>query len=118
MIKNLLFYLGGVLLCLGALMPLFLPGAAPYVFTLGALLFAPIQIADRYEGRSIVIRHLRRQQIVGALLLVVTGMMMLCSLYRVPPFRGTEWKLALAIAVVLELYTIFRIDHEEKKEKK
>ena len=113
-----LFYIGGTLLLLGAVLPLFFPAVAPWVFGIGALFFAYGQISDGYDGRNLVIRRLRRQQIGGALLLVVTAMMMFMQHYAIPPFRGGEWKIALLIAVVLELYTVFRIDAEEKKENK
>ncbi len=116
--KQTLYYIGGLLLVVGAVLPLFFPAVAPYVFAVGALLFAPVQMADRYEGRNIVIRRLRRQQVMGAFLLLVTAVLMFMQLYQLRPFRGSEWKIFLAIAVFLELYTVFRIDFEEKKEKK
>ena len=116
--KQILFYTGGILLVIGAILPLFQPTLAPWVFALGALLFASMQIAGQhYDGSNIIIRRLYRQQLVGALLLVVTAIMMFMQLYAIPPFRGSEWKIALLIAVVLETYSIFRIEAEEKKER-
>lgn len=116
--KQILFYIGGILLVIGAVMPLFQPTLAPWIFALGALLFASMQIAGQhYEGSNLIIRRLYRQQILGALLLVVTAIMMFMQLYGIPPFRGSEWKIALLIAVLLETYSIFRIEHEEKKGK-
>ena len=70
--KTVLYRLGGLLLIAGAVLPLFAPSVAPFVFTVGALLFCPIQMTDRYEGHSVVIRRLRRQQLLAALLLLVT----------------------------------------------
>ena len=116
--KQIAFYIGGAALVVGALLPLFLPAVAPYVFALGALLFAPAQMADRYEGRNRIIRHLRRQQVVGALTLLLTAAMMFMELWQIKPFRGGEWKIMLLIAVVFEVYTIFRIDAELKKDRK
>lgn len=116
--RSFFYGLGGILLVAGAASPLFLPQYAPYVFTLGALLFCPAQLADRYEGRSIVVRRLRRQQVLGALFLLVTAALMLCSHFGVAPFRGHEWEITLLIAAVLEVYTVFRIAHEEEKELK
>lgn len=115
--KQTLLYIGGILLVIGALLPLFLPTIAPYVFATGALLFAPLQILDQYEGRNLIIRRLRRQQIVGALMLVITAGLMIMSQLQMPPFRGGEWKITLLIAVFVEMYTIFRIEAEMKKEK-
>lgn len=51
----------------------------------------------------------RRQQIFGALLLVLTGAFMFFT-------HGNEWIVSLTIAAILELYTSVRIPQEEAKE--
>lgn len=109
--RNLSFYLGGLLLVAGALLPLIIPVGASWVFGLGALLFCPVQMLDRYEGSDFVLRRLRRQQLIGAMLLLVTACLLFMHEYRIPPFRGEEWKITLLIASVIEAYTIFRIAH-------
>lgn len=90
--KKFLFRLGGILLPLGAVMPLFAPEVASFVFTAGALLFCPLQINDAYEGSNLVIRRLRRQQVLGAMLLLVTAGLMLTHLLGnfniAEPFHG------------------------------
>ena len=53
--------------------------------------------------------RLRRQQMLGAALLVLAGVMMLI-------WHRNEWVLCLTIAAVLELYTAFRIPQEMKNE--
>lgn len=109
--QNFLYGLGGILLLIGAAMPLLpgmlLPGAN--VFTIGVLFFAPMQMLARYEGKDITVRRLRRQQLIGALLLLVTAGLLLMKAYHVGPLRGDEWKLTLTIAAILEVYTAFRI---------
>ena len=115
MFQTILYRIGGGLIVLGSLLPLFAPTAAPFVFALGALLFGCIQIADRYDGKNFIIKRLRRQQVMGALLLIVTGYLMISSYFQWTPFRGSEWKVTLMIAAILELYTIFRIDYESKR---
>lgn len=115
-LKQTLYYIGGVCIVLGALLPAFAPSIAPYVFGIGAFIFAPIQMLDRYEGSNLDIRRLRRQQVLGAFLLVVSAMLLFCRTYGIAPFRGNEWMIALLIATVLEAYSVFRIDHIEKKE--
>ena len=45
-----------------------------------------------------------------------TAGLMLTQHFGIPPFRSSEWKVTLLIATVLEVYTIFRIDSEQKKE--
>ncbi len=116
--RSFIYGLGGILLVVGAASPMFIPQYAPYVFTVGALLFSSVQLADRYEGGNLIIRRLRRQQMFGALLLLVTAALMLCSHFSIAPFRGREWGITLLIAAVLEVYTSFRISHEEEKSRK
>lgn len=110
-IKTLALRLGGALLCVGAAMPaLGFKGIAPYVFTLGALLFCPVQMTERHdEEESITVRRLRRQQMLGSLLLLVTAALMLTAAWNIPPFRRNEWMMTLTIGAILELYSIFRL---------
>ena len=65
---------------------------------------------DGYDGKNLIIRRLRRQQILGAVLLVFAGVLMLVT-------HNNEWILCLTIAAVLELYTAFRIPNELQKDK-
>lgn len=77
-----------------------------------------MQMLARYEGTSIVIRRLRRQQIIGALLLLLSGAAMFANIYGITYLRHNEWLAVLAIAAVLELYTAFRIPQELRKEQR
>lgn len=130
-----LYTLGGVMILIGAfLFPVgadfisarsqgFIParsqGLIPaIVYSAGAILFASMQLLARYEGTSIVLRRLRRQQVLGSLLLVLSGAAMFANIHGIPYLRHNEWLAILAIAAMLELYTAFRIPQELKKEKK
>jgi putative membrane protein len=117
-LQTLAFTLGGLLLLAGALLPMVptLSHYAPYVFSAGALLFGTLQLVQRYDGRSITVRRLRRQQMLGALLLMISACLMLVAESRLLPLRGGEWKITLAVAAVLELYTAFRLPAELDKE--
>ncbi len=110
-LQSLLYALGGLLLCLGALIPVFLNDndSAPYVFTLGAVMFSSMQIMQGYKGNDLTVRRLRRQQIIGAIALVVAGGLMFCNRYGLWGITGAEWQMVLAIGAVLEVYTAFRI---------
>lgn len=88
------------------------------IYSVGAILFASMQMLARYEGTSIVIRRLRRQQIIGALLLLLSGAAMFANIYGITCLRHNEWLAVLAIAAVLELYTAFRIPQELRKEQR
>lgn len=108
---------GGLLLPIGALLPLFVADFmyAFLVFTLGAILFAGAQFLSPFTSRSFTARRLHRQQLLGAGFLLVTSVLMYMHWQLLPPFRGDEWKITLAIAVVFELYTAFRLPSELKK---
>ena len=81
-------------------------------------MFASMQMLARYEGDSIVIRRLRRQQLLGALLLVASGAMMFGHHYQMTYMRHNEWMIVMLIAAVFELYSAFRIPAEVEKEKR
>lgn len=102
--------IGAVLLLAGAMLNITRMAFAPYIYLCGAILFAYVQAVCGYEGKNIAIKRLRRQQLIGAMLLVATGVVMIV-LHR------NEWIICLTIAAVLELYTAFRIPQEEEKEK-
>ena len=101
---------GAVALLLGAALQITQLAWAPYLYLIGAIMFAYVQVMSGYEGKNIIIRRLRRQQIIGATLLVVAGVMMIL-------WKRNEWVVGLTIAAVLEMYTAFRIPQEEEKEK-
>ena len=84
---------------------------APYVYTIGATLFSLGQINTPARVQNAIVRRLRRQQIFGALILVLTGAFMLFT-------HGNEWIVSLTIAAILQLYTSIRIPQEEEKELK
>lgn len=105
-----LFTVGAVMALAGA--AVYFTGCflAPYIYTVGALLVAFAQICTPPHGNSLNIRRLRRQQLLGAFCLVLTGGLMFFT-------NGNEWILALTVAAVIELYTAFRLPQEEAKEK-
>ena len=108
MLLKICYRLGGVLLIAGLLLPLWHFGLAAHVLAAGALLFGGAQMAEPRHDTLLTVRRLRRQQMLGAL--------MLTRYYHIAPFRGNEWMFTLMIAGVIETYTAFRIDAEEKRE--
>lgn len=107
--QSVIFITGAVLLLAGAVV--FITGweYAPYLYSVGAVMFAAIQLMNGYDGKNVTIRRLRRQQVFAAVLLMLTGMFMFTT-------RGNEWIVSLTIAALLQLYTSFRISKEEEKE--
>ena len=113
---QMLMALGAVALIVGAAAFMWIPRVAAVTFAVGALLFCPMQMLMRYEGRSFIIRRLRRQQLFGATALLCAAGCMLMQAFRFGPAQRNEWLVCLAIGCVLELYTSFRIPSELKKE--
>mgnify|MGYP006932873178 FL=1 len=101
---------GAVLLLIGAMLQITRWELAPVLYTIGAVLFAYVQVMSQYEGKNLIIRRLRRQQILAAVLLVFTGVLMFVT-------RHNEWVLCLTVAAIRQLYTAFRIPSETEKEK-
>ena len=104
-----LFAVGAVMLLAGAAVYITGWPLSPYIYTIGATMVALAQINSPSKCKSPTVKRLRRQQIFGALLLVLTGAFMLFT-------RGNEWIVSLTIAAILELYTSIRIPQEEAKE--
>ncbi|HJC92877.1 MAG TPA: hypothetical protein H9752_01385 [Candidatus Phocaeicola excrementigallinarum] len=103
---------GAVVLFVGLVLQFVRNEWAPYIYLAGAVMFAYVQVvASGYEGTDVVIRRLRRQQILGAMMLVFTGVVMLL-------WKRNEWIVCLTVSAILELYTAFRIPQEEAKKKK
>jgi len=98
--------IGALLLLAGAALMITGWTLAPYLFCVGALLFAAMQMTDRYEGQDITVKRLRRQQLIGSLMLLVTGVLMFVE-------RHNGWIVTLTIAAVIQLYTAFRMPEKE-----
>ena len=110
-IQKYIYIVGGILLVIGAALYVTRWVVAPYIYVVGSFMFGAMQMADRYEGSNFVIRRLRRQQVLGALMLMLTGIAMFMCKYN-------EWIVCLLIACLLELYTAFRLPQELEKEGK
>ena len=117
-IQSLVFMFGACLILIGAMLGITRSPLSPYIYSVGAVCFSSMQLAASYEGSNIVLRRLRRQQIIGAVLLLLNGIPMFMNFYNFGFARNNEWILVLTIASVLELYSAFRIPAEEEKESK
>ncbi len=99
-----------VLLLIGVLCAFRYPEVARYIVSVGAAGVAIVRLRERYEGTNLRLKRLvRMRHLVGVAYVVGAGLM----------FRELNyWLVALAIAIVLELYTLFVIDKETKNENK
>ena len=104
----LLNYVGALALLAGLVLRMFLPAYFAVVYICGAALFAVTQflLRPRYDG--LVMRRLVAQQQLAGMLLIGAGVLMFTH-------YSNEWILILLCATIIEVYTVFRLSHEEKK---
>ena len=130
-IQSIIFLVGGLLMVVGAccFAIMWQQDIVSWVYLLGALLFAVIQIMQSYDGNSLSVKRLKSIMTLADVLFVVSGLLMIDKVYGVfrPMFDNFEsyvsilynkWVIVLLIAAVLEMYTMHRIEHELNNEKK
>ena len=123
-VESLIFLLGGLLMVVGAGTSLLAWGGAPYVFALGALCFAAMQMKQRYDGQNVNIRRLRRMMLISDVLFLVSALLMFASQRNVfgldhityLQYVYNKWVVTLLIAAILQLYSFHRISQELAKE--
>lgn len=105
-LKSGIMGVGALLLLAGAALFITDWYISPYLYSVGALMFAGVQLMCGYEGADVIVKRLRRQQQLGAILLLVTGVLMFTT-------HNNEWVLCLTIAAIFELYTAFRMPQQD-----
>lgn len=105
--------------------------AMSIVFTIGVLLFVAMQVEQRYDGKNITIRRLRKIMLTGDFFFLLSAFIMLENAWRFlfPLFSNSveginnyvqyihnNWVVALLVAAILELYSTHRIANELNKE--
>ena len=103
-----LMLVGAVLALIGAAFYITHWSLSPYMYTIGATMVALAQINSPIKTDNIILKRLRAQQVIGAILLVVTGALMFFT-------HRNERIVCLSVAAILELYTAFRIPQELEK---
>lgn len=105
---------------------------APAIFTPGTIMFAAMQVMQKYEGTDITLRRLRRIMLTGTAFFIVAAVLMAENAYHVvyPYFLNmgidgynaylkyihNNWVVALLVAAILQLYSSMRISAELKKQ--
>ena len=128
-LQSALFLIGGVLMVVGAGCYAFLVAqkAVCWVYLVGSLLFAWMQVNQSYEGANPTIRRLKRIMSTADIFFVLSGLLMVDSAYEFlrDSFADTltyfnlvynKWVLLLLVAAMLEIYTMHRIGTELKKD--
>ncbi|GAB6982028.1 hypothetical protein [Prevotella dentasini] len=133
--ESFLFLFGGLLMVAGAGMYAFFlyQSVVCWIMLAGAVLFATMQMRQRYDGTSLTIRRLRRIMTAADVAFVLSGCFMVEDSWHIlQPFIAQSlggytayvnifhhnWVVLLLIAAILEMYTTHRIGYELKKEER
>ncbi len=125
-LETALLLLGGLLMVVGSGATVFMQPWSAYVFAPGSLLFAAMQMRQRYDGSSFVIRRLRRILLFSDALFMVAGLLLLANAANFLPidhlsyvrYVHNNWIVVLLVAAILQLYASHRIANELEKEAK
>lgn len=132
-IESILFIIGGLLMVIGAGLYAFfiVQQYACWAMLVGAILFAGMQIRQKYLGTIFTIKRLRRFMMIANIGFVLAGIFMVEDSYHfiAPLFTKTiggytsymnifyhNWVVILLISAFIEVYTTHRISHELAKE--
>ena len=125
-VQTVIYLAGAVLMVVGAGTMVFGWLLAPYVYAVGALGFTSMQMLQRYDGPSFVVRRLRRIMLLSDVLFLVSAMLMFAGqgnplhldALTYVKYVHNNWVVTLLIAAILQLYTSHRIGQELEKEAK
>uniref|UniRef100_A0AB33JF12 Uncharacterized protein n=5 Tax=unclassified Prevotella TaxID=2638335 RepID=A0AB33JF12_9BACT len=128
-LQSVLFMVGGALMVIGAgcFVFMFQQQIFCWVFLLGAVLFALMQMMQAYEGKNFIVSRLKKMLTLADLLFVLAGILMLNDVYGIfrPLFSNVldyvnylynKWVVMLLVAALLEMYAMHRISAELDKE--
>ena len=124
--ETIILLVGGLLMVVVAGGSMFLQSWAAYIFALGALMFAAMQMRQTYEGNNFTVRRLRRILLTSDVLFLLAGLLMLANqsnffginLLLYIKYVHNNWIVVLLVAAILQLYASHRIANELEKEAK
>ena len=125
-IQQIIYLIGATLMAAGAGMSVLGWAVAPYLYCVGALCFASMQMLQRYEGTNFTIKRLRRIMLTSDVLFMLAGVLMLTNGQNVLgldyltyiEYVYNKWIIVLLIAAILQLYSLHRLEKELAKEEK
>ena len=118
-------------ICIGNMATFTMRSISAVSFAAGTVMFATMQMLQVYDGSDMTVRRLRRIMIFGDICLIMSGLLMVEQTFQIvfPLFATSiegynkychyvhnNWGVLLLISCVLELYSIFRLSNELKKE--
>lgn len=125
-IQQIIYLIGATLMAAGAGMSVLGWAVAPYLYCVGALCFASMQMLQRYEGTNFTIKRLRRIMLTSDVLFMLAGVLMLTNGQNILgldhityiEYVYNKWIIVLLIAAILQLYSLHRLEKELAKEAK
>ena len=125
-IQHIIFLVGALLMVVGAGVSLLRWPLAPWIFAVGALGFASMQMLQTYDGPNLTIRRLRRIMLFSDVLFLISAALMFAGNGNPLRLEWTtylqyvhqKWVATLLLAAVLQLYVTHRISHELEREAK
>lgn len=123
--QSALLLFGGLMMVAGAILFITKWTYSPFLFILGSILYAGMQLLQRYEGTAIAVRRLRSIQVISCVFILLTGVLMMLNYqyvflkwFNYGFYVRNEWVVCLLIGALLHLYTSYRIPYELEKEEK
>lgn len=132
-LQSIIMLIGACLMVIGA--GLYVFGEhfiAPMIFTPGTVMFAAMQIMQKYEGTDTTLRRLRKIMLTGCAFFILAAVLMIENSYHFifPYFMKmgidgynayvncihNNWVVALLVAAILQLYSSMRISSELRKQ--
>ena len=127
-LQTYIYLMGAVLMAMGAgcCAFLFYPKVFAWVYLAGAVAFVAMQVEQRYDGKSFVIRRLRRIMLLSGLFFILAGLSLIDTHYLfMKPYFSLEtyytyfynkWVVLLLAGALMQLYTTHRISNELQKD--
>ncbi len=128
-IQSAVFLAGGVLMVAGAgcYAFMFMQSVACWIYLLGAVMFAVMQVGQTYEGGNFAVKRLKKIMTTADIFFVLSGVLMVDSahLFLKDAFSDyttyinyiyNKWVVLLLVAAILEMYSMHRISSELRKD--
>lgn len=124
---------GGLMVLAGAALKITCIDWASLIFLAGSTFFSVAVLSDRYHGEDRVMRRLSNQQAFGALLLLLTALLMFADPFHARLLEGeyqlgeklrtfllavtrrNGWIISMTLSAIFLIFSTFRMDRRQKK---
>lgn len=119
-IQNAIFRVCAILFVVGLGLHLFQPLVGMVLYAVGIVGFSAMQFLVGCDSGDLVIKRLRRQQLMSCVFFIISACCMFMQDLRFGPIelRRNVWTIFLTVGCVFQLYTAFRLPQEIEKKNK